>query len=261
MFVSEKRLGFGTHGASNIAQRAGDALLVLFRDLADEAEAAAGDDGNPQVAEWRRRRQAAQQTSGEPCHATRRYAALDNTLSDIYPFPPTEVCPQLRLYFACQYTDDPFFAVVGSRRAIRLLREWRRLTTIVKLRMAVPEKRSLGCWSLWLGVLFFASLGLVVVPIHKLLRARECIARVLNGGVEFQEYRRLIGLLEHLRSVNLRGRNVMHGLYEPHGPTGASRNGPSGLVRPTPATPEGLLMIQQLQRWQELALRSGGTTR
>ena len=260
VFVSEKRLGFGTHGASNIAQRAGDALLVLFRDLADEAEAAAGDDGNPQVAEWRRRRQAAQQTSGEPCHATRRYAALDNTLSDIHPFPPTEVCPQLRLYFACQYTDDPFFAVVGSRRAIRLLREWRRLTTIVKLRMAVPEKRSLGCWSLWLGVLFFASLGLVVVPIHKLLRARECIARVLNGGVEFQEYRRLIGLLEHLRSVNLRGRNVMHGLYEPHGPTGASRNGPSGLVRPTPATPEGLLMIQQLQRWQELALRSGGTS-
>ena len=56
VFVSEKRLGFGTHGASNIAQRAGDALPVLFRDLADEAEAAAGDDGNPRVADWHRRR-------------------------------------------------------------------------------------------------------------------------------------------------------------------------------------------------------------
>ena len=126
--------------------------------------------------------------------------------------------------------------------------------------MAISEKRSLGCWSLWLGVLFFASLGLVVVPLNKLVRARECISRILTVGVEFQEYRQLVGLLEHFRSVNLRGRNVMHGLYEPHGPTGASRHGPSGLVRPTPDTPEGLLMIQQLQKWQELTLRSGGTS-
>ena len=31
IFVSEKRLGFGTHGASNIAQRFSEAILYLFR--------------------------------------------------------------------------------------------------------------------------------------------------------------------------------------------------------------------------------------
>lgn len=39
VFVSEKRFGFGTHGASNIAQRFSNALLDLFRDAMDEAEA------------------------------------------------------------------------------------------------------------------------------------------------------------------------------------------------------------------------------
>ena len=34
-FISEKMLGFGTHGASNIAQRFSDALLDLFREDMD----------------------------------------------------------------------------------------------------------------------------------------------------------------------------------------------------------------------------------
>ena len=102
VFVSEKRLGFGTHGASNIAQRAGDALLVLFRDFADEAEAAAGDDGNSAVVEWRRRRELVQRGSAEPCHTTRRYAAAGVDRTSFYPYPATTVCPQLRLYYACQ---------------------------------------------------------------------------------------------------------------------------------------------------------------
>ena len=38
IFVSERRLGFGTHGASNIAQRFSDALLSLFRKDMDDAE-------------------------------------------------------------------------------------------------------------------------------------------------------------------------------------------------------------------------------
>ena len=41
VFISEKRLGFGTHGASNTAQRFSNAILEMFRDNMDEAEAAA----------------------------------------------------------------------------------------------------------------------------------------------------------------------------------------------------------------------------
>lgn len=42
IFVSEKRLGFGTHGASNSAQRFSDALIHMFADHMDESDAAAG---------------------------------------------------------------------------------------------------------------------------------------------------------------------------------------------------------------------------
>eukprot|EP00965_Chrysotila_dentata_P150605 4975404-Pleurochrysis_carterae.AAC.1 len=38
-FVSERRLGFGTHPASNIAQRFSDAILHMFRDDMDAADA------------------------------------------------------------------------------------------------------------------------------------------------------------------------------------------------------------------------------
>eukprot|EP00965_Chrysotila_dentata_P082108 2709675-Pleurochrysis_carterae.AAC.1 len=38
-FVSEHRLGFGTHPASNIAQHFSDAILHMFREDMDEADA------------------------------------------------------------------------------------------------------------------------------------------------------------------------------------------------------------------------------
>jgi hypothetical protein len=47
------------------------------------------------------------------------------------------------------------------------LRNWRRLTNRMRLRMAIAEKRSLGTWCKWIGVLLFASLGLVVMEVGK----------------------------------------------------------------------------------------------
>jgi hypothetical protein len=72
----------------------------------------------------------------------------------------------------------------------------------------------------------------VVVTRDKILRASAAIGEALADRLEFHAYRALCGLLEHLRSVNLRGRNIMHGLYRPHGPDGASREGPSPPVPP-----------------------------
>jgi hypothetical protein len=118
--------------------------------------------------------------------------------------------------------------------------------------MASPEKRSLGVWCVWLGVIIVASLGLVVVPKDKLLRAATAITSTLEGRAEFHVYRSLCGLLEHLRAVNLAGRNVMHGLYRPHGADGEGRQGPNELVRCD------LLMTKQLVRWRRLLTQSSG---
>ena len=152
------------------------------------------------------------------------------------------------------YTDDPQFLVVGRENTKRALRVWRRLTSRLGLLMAIPEKRSLGSWSAWLGINIIPALGIAVVPLDKILRAATVIHTVLTSGIEFHFYRSLCGLLEHLRAVNLRGRNIMFGLYRPHGPTGASRLGPSGWVTCDE------LMTKQLQRWLRLLFQSCGVS-
>ena len=226
IFVSEKRLGFGTHGASNLAQRFSEALLAMFRADLDKAEAPHLRRGlSSEMDRW------LQSRDEVPCE------------------PPCERHEQRRLYSVHMYTDDPIFCVVGVQRALRALRIWRKLTDSVQLVMAIPEKRTLGVHVSWLGVIFIASLGLVVVPVAKLLRASRSIRQVLAEGVPFSEYRALCGLLEHLRAVNLARRNVMHGLYHPHGPLGASREGPCGTVMARTSPPHELLMRKQLQAW------------
>ena len=247
IFVSEKRLGFGTHGASNLCQRWANAKLDLYRDEMDEAESQ--ETPTPAAKRWRAARVKAQRATGQPCVPTRRYEdfGADSAPTTVF------VCAQHRLYAVHMYTDDPVFIVVGVQRALRALRLWRRLTDEMGLVMAIAEKRSLGSWTLWIGVLLIPALGIVVVPRAKLLRAARAIDTLLASGLEFHEYRSLCGLLEHLRAVNLHGRNVMHGLYVPHGPGGASRDGPSGWV--TCDT----LMRKQLERWNRLIWNSGGT--
>ena len=245
VFVSEKRLGFGTHGASNIAQRFANALLDMFRDDMDEADAEVRARGVSEAeATWLTQRQHVQDTTGEPCHQARRFEEHGERASG------ARVCPNQRLYSCYMWTDDPIFIVVGAERAVRALRLWRALTLSVRLIMAAAIKRSLGAWTLWLGIILIPALGLLVVPRDKILRASASISAVLSDGADFHVYRALCGLLEFLRAVNLRGRNIMHGLYAPHQPDGASRFGPSGRVVCDD------LMRKQLERWLSLLASS-----
>ena len=253
VFISELRLGFGTHGASNLAQRFSEALLHLFRTDMDAADAASFDnhgDPNSAMSRWLAARQkVAERLALDECHA-----------EGTCPHGPAAAAVELhyqqqrRLYTAYMYTDDPIWIVVGVDRTLRALRVWRQLTDAIGLIMAIPEKRHLGTQILWLGILVIISLGIVVVPKAKLLRASSAVTAVLAGGQPFHFYRSLMGLLEHLRAVNLQGRNVMHGLYTPHSPLGASRFGPEGRVYCDE------LMRKQLQRWCHLLRRSAGVS-
>ena len=260
-FISERRLGFGTHGASNIAQRFSDALLDLFRETMDAAEFPYVAEAQGAERKWLKQRLELQKRKGEPCVDIRRHTVDPKDRlpdipapSDVDAIPAGYVCPQLRLYASFCYTDDPLHLAVGVDRTLRLLRAWRQLTSRAGLLMAIPEKRSLGSWSLWLGVMIVGTLGLLVVPRAKLLRAREALCQTLHGVVEFHVYRSLCGLLEHLRAVVLKGRHVMHGLYRPHGPDGAARFGPNGIVEVDE------LMRKQLSRWLELLAQAGGVS-
>ena len=201
VFISERRLGFGTHPASNIAQRFSEALLHLFRTDMDKVEDAIMEaDPRPSMEQWRRERQEVQARHGGH---------------------------QARLYASTIYCDDPIHACVGIERCVRMLRTWRRLTTDAGLLMAIPEKRMLGVWLSWLGILIFAGLGFVVIPPEKIMRAVMSINRALAGAEEFSAYRALVGLLEHIRAITRLPRAVMYYLYDPH----MGDPEPNGLVR------------------------------
>lgn len=168
-FVSERRLGFGAKISSNIAQRFSESLLFMLRQDMAAAEARLPRDDRPSAIEWRRVR-------GDLCEK------LGHDRS----------CFHSRLWFVHMYTDDPILGVVGVERALLLLECWYKLTRRVGLIMAIPEKRNLGTWAPWLGVILCAGLGVVLVPkpklqsagcdlkrlsIHCLENARESYAR------------------------------------------------------------------------------------
>ena len=260
-FVSERVLGFGLHGSSNLAQRFSDSLVILYYEDMDAEYFAPGAAYSAAEQGWLEHRLALQRREGEPCVDIRQWTAAPDQRklpipapSHLRDIPAGYVCPQLRPYRCYFFTDDAQMLAVGTKLKIMSLRNWRRLTNRMRLRMAIAEKRSLGTWCKWIGVLLFASLGLVVVTRDKILRANAAIGEALSDRQEFHVYRALCGLLEHLRAVNLRGRNIMHGLYRPHGPSGASREGPSGIVRCDS------LMRSQLGRWQRLLTDSCGVS-
>lgn len=231
-FISERRLGFGCHPASKIAQRFSDALLYLFREDMDSLESEAEKERplRPAELQWRASRAKAATASGRA------------------------VKEESRLYAALCFADDPVIIVIGVTRAVRALQAWRQITQGAGLIMAIEEKRVLGAWAKWLGILIFTGLGVCAAPRAKLLRAAQEITTALDGCLDFGRYRSLVGFLEHLRCVNRAQRNVMYGLYEPHKLEHQLKGGPSALVQPDK------IMQGQLHRWLRLVQHSGGVS-
>ena len=230
-FVSERRLGFGARPSSNIAQRFSEALLHFLREEMDAAEADVPFDVRPSAASWR---------------------AARASIRRLEEFEPAERRAQFRLYIVHMYTDDPIFAVVGVQRAVRLLRIWMSLVSDVGLIMAIEEKRHLGTWAPWLGVILLAGLGFVLIPKAKLLRTVQRIDELLTSGLPFQDYRSLIGLIEHLRCIYGAQRSAMYGLYLPHGSLRVRHEGPAALIRPNG------FQTEQLERHRTLLMNTGG---
>ena len=203
VFISEKRLGFGTFASSNIAQRFSNALVGWTLEEFDKLEAdAMPDEDDGRWSAWVETRR----PLDERCRQQRPKKAKE-ALTD---------CVQTRLAILKMYTDDPLAGVVGVKRALRLLRAWRTVTSSVNLEMAGAEKRQIGGHVEWIGVGILAAIALVVVPKNKLLRARDALARTRAGTITFGEYRALVGLLEHIRFVAQLGAHMTGHLYGPH---------------------------------------------
>lgn len=225
VFVSERRMGFGIHPNSGIAQELSEALDHVFRRRMDAIEDPINEaDPSPAIQAWLAERRVLEKQVGGH---------------------------QRRLYTSLTYCDDNVIGIVGVEPAVRAIKLRRDIEREAGLTMAIPQKRMLGTWGLWLGILVFAQLGFILVPKAK-LRASQLLAQVANSKLTFDDYRSLVGLLEHIRHALCLPRRVMHGLYFPHGPHGEGRSGPSTLVRPN-----FFMAIQILQWCHFLATRAG----
>ena len=227
-FISQKQMGFGLHPNSIIAQEFSEVLNDLFREDVDAVEDPIAEaDPRPSMQRWLEVRRGVEREHGGH---------------------------QRRLYSIWMYCDDNIIIVVGAARAVRLIRAWRRLTEGAGLIMAIPEKRTLGTWCTWVGALIFAGFGFIVIPKSKLVRAAMAVRQLLQDGLQFDEYRSLLGLLEHFRCIARLPRRLMHHLYDPHARDGVGAEGPNAMVFLT------IFMESQFKRWLDLLNHCGGCT-
>jgi hypothetical protein len=169
-YIAEKRLGFGGSLSSNVAQRLSEAVLADFRNQMDLEE----DRLFALILD-------------PVSNLCMPYNALDsNTLVDGW----TDACrwihegrvlsietgrPQVRLYSAHIYTDDPVFSVVGNDRLLRSMRLWNKITLEWGFRTAIARKRQVGPCVCWLGFNFYLPINMLSLwLLRKLLELLTC---------------------------------------------------------------------------------------
>ncbi|KAJ1632735.1 hypothetical protein T492DRAFT_1113640 [Pavlovales sp. CCMP2436] len=148
--ISELRLGFGLSVSSNHAQRFSQAWLCVVGKRFDEEELPRFETllANPL-------------TPQDTRDWIEHHKQLVLTISR----------PQLRLFSAHIYTDDPAFTVAGADRLLRLLRVLREVVEEFGILMAIPQKRQLGQSVAWLGIDFHVAMRVAAIPAAKVLRA------------------------------------------------------------------------------------------
>ena len=186
-FVNETRLGFGVSASSNICQRFAHAVVEVFRRAFDREEA--------------------ELFAGETDPVKRAYLAARQSLGP----------GQCRLYEISCYTDDPMFTCVGIDRLARAMRLWHQITDGIGLVAAIPRKRQCGAQLRWLGLDFILSVGVLLIPQNKRLRALTELTRIEDGvPMPFDEYRAAVSFLQYLRPfVAHLDASYMYGLYDP----------------------------------------------
>ena len=223
-FVVEKQFGFGFVGSSHEAQRLSNVVVDEHarRSLAD----------NRRI------------TSSHRNRLGRKWLYQRRVLGDI------DGSVQDRTVSNRMYTDDALLMCVGVAACTSYLSIWHQVIVESGLRMASSVKRQAGVYVIWLGVMIFSVLGVVMVTQGKLMRAQAACMDALANRCEFQNWRRLCGTLEHIRTVNCEPRLATLGFYAPH----SQRLEVNDFITITP------MMQRGLARWIHVLGSVGGAT-
>ena len=123
-------------------------------------------------------------------------------------------CHQARLWMLPVYTDDGLMAALGTDTMVRLLGTWEE----VKAKVGVlynPSKAQIGANLTWVGAGLALPLLTAYIPAAKCLKAMSQITRALAGELSLEEYRRLLGLLQHFVDILQLDALTMNGLHRP----------------------------------------------
>jgi site-specific DNA-cytosine methylase len=194
-FAYDTVLGFGIKMASNVAQRFADFLVSIFR-------RALKPEMDRLIARYRREYpdfdawvKARQGVSGSGDMAAGDW--LQEAICHMF-----------------MYCDDPCILCVGEDMAYGALKVWNWMAKEGRTLMAIPEKRSFGLSSKWIGIKFFSALGVGALPAQKALRACSQMHDATCQSLNRDQYRSLLGFLEHVRAVLFLRADKMYGLYD-----------------------------------------------
>ena len=132
-----------------------------------------------------------------------------------------------RLWSADAYTDDVIIVVGGApQRPVMIAEEFHDLLGPegLQITFAKHAKWLISCWSQWIGASSAAMLGLMWLSPAKVLRCDAQLARLEQQGVTMDEFRRLLGFLNHVAEI----------IFAAPG-TSTTASTPRASARPTPS--------------------------
>lgn len=215
LYFVELVMGLGFIHTSNIAQRFGITIVHMwwleFKVL-DDAFMEAAAKRHPILRAWLEHREKMEQRG---------------------------VLPEARLEAAHIYTDDMHMLLLepphgeGSRLLLAI-QAWYKVTTLLGIRTASPEKRLAGACVPWIGLAFVSCLGLLVVPAEKTHRALVQLVQAAAGALTVEDYQKLVGLLGFIRFALGLPKWQLAIAFEPMRKGGEAQQGLQTVVKATP---------------------------
>ena len=222
-YYQETCMGMGYVHTSNVAQRLGNSIVVLwYREFAELerdfiVEERARNSVLDQYLQHRKRLDSESGVTQESC-------LVDGRIS------------QARLHTGHIFTDDFHGAVLeppGHSRLAVAITAWYRVLTRLNVRSAKPEKRMAGASIPWTGIVSIACLALQVLQQEKVMRAFAWLLEAAAGQMVVEDYMKLAGLIGFARHALAMPKQAAAIMYEPLRAGFEKSQGPRTTVKST----------------------------
>ena len=198
-------MGMGYVHTSNIAQRLGNTILVLWYDEFEKLDAdfmLAERARNSVLDRYLTHRESLDREAG----ITPGRCFRDGRIT------------QARLHSGHIFTDDFHEAVLEPPTHSRLtvaITAWHKVLVRLRVRTARPDKRMVGASIPWTGIMSIACLSLQVLQQDKVMRAFAWLLEAAASQMTVEDYTKLAGLIGFARHALAMPKQTASIMYEP----------------------------------------------